>query len=401
VCVLQLIERAGRKDPRENACDSSNIALDNSTIAFDQSTNTSDSSSDAADCSRYCVRRVDERGRRVIWRVWLLEHGARAVVMAPITMRLLISAQNHLEPTFVRASRLISLSRMPSQLHESHLLLFRNQPTLAVDLIRDALGVELPSYREAREVSADLSDMQPAEYRADMVIELWKDAPVHGIVLEVQLSENGRKRFTWPAYVANLRARLECPVSLLVVTADDAVAQWAARSIQIGGLNQFTPYVLGPSGIPEITDEAQARENPELAVLSAMAHGRDTNAERAIEIALAAQKASTGLDADRSKIYFDLIMSSLREAARQALINMDARKYEYQSEFARRYVAQGHASGIAEGRATLIIHLLKVRFGALDFPLESRIQRASIAELDAIGERLLVAGSVEEALGPG
>ncbi|MEJ1963792.1 MAG: DUF4351 domain-containing protein [Gammaproteobacteria bacterium] len=237
--------------------------------------------------------------------------------------------------------------------------------------------------------------------------QLSEDCPVYGIVVEVQLSENPRKRFVWPAYVASLRARLECPVSLLVVTADDAVARWAARSIEMGGLHQFTPYVLGPSGIPEVADEVQARENPELAVLSAMAHGRDANPDRAIEIALSAQKASSGLDADRSKIYLDLIMSSLGEAARQALMNMDAQKYEYQSDFARHYVAEGRAegeargraTGAAEGRAALIVRQLNLRFGAVEPVLESRIQNASIAELDAIGERLLVAGSVEEALG--
>ena len=65
---------------------------------------------------------------------------------------------------------------------------------------------------------------------------------------------------------------------------------------------------------------------------------RDANTERAIEIALAAQTASVGLDADRSKIYFDLIMNSLGEAARHALITMDAQKYEYQSDFARHYM---------------------------------------------------------------
>ena len=160
---------------------------------------------------------------------------------------------------------------MPSQLHESHLLLFRNQPALAAELIRGALGVELPAFREARVVSADLTDVQPAEYRADMVIELWAEGtPVYGIIVEVQLSEFSRKAFVWPAYVANLRARLECPVALLVVTPDEGVARWAARTVCLGGLHYFTPYVLGPSGVPEITDETQARENPELAVLSAM-----------------------------------------------------------------------------------------------------------------------------------
>ncbi|MEJ1963862.1 MAG: DUF4351 domain-containing protein [Gammaproteobacteria bacterium] len=284
---------------------------------------------------------------------------------------------------------------MPSQLHESHLLLFRNQPTLAADLIRGALGATLPPYREARVVSADLTDVQPAEYRADMVIQFSDDRPVYAVIVEVQLSPNGRKPFVWPAYVANLRARLECPVSLLVVAGDDSVARWAAKRVDMGGLHQFTPYVLGPSGVPAITDEAQARDNPELAVLSAMAHGHHANAGLAVEIALAAQNASRGLDADRSKIYFDLILNSLGEAARQALKNMDARKYEYQSDFARQYIALGKA----EGRAELIIRLLTSRFGAVDSQTANFIQQASIDDLDAIGERVLTARALHEAVG--
>jgi hypothetical protein len=288
---------------------------------------------------------------------------------------------------------------MPSQLHESHLMLFRNQPTLAADLIRGALGVELPAYKEARVASADLTDIEPAEYRADLVIYLSKGETVHGIVVEVQLSVDERKRFVWPAYVANLRARLECPVSLLVVTANEAVARWAARRVDMGGLNQFTPYVLGPAGVPEVTDEQQARDNPELAVLSAMAHGRDANLERAVEIALAAESATFGLDANRSEIYLDLIMNSLGEAARQALKKMDARKYEFQSDFARQYIALGRTEGEVRGRAALILRQLKCRFGAIDSKTEGRIQEASVAELDAIGDRLLTARTLQDALG--
>jgi hypothetical protein len=289
---------------------------------------------------------------------------------------------------------------MPSQLHESHLLLFRNQPALAAELIRGALGAELPAFREARIASADLTEVQPAEYRADMVVELWADGvPVYGIVVEVQLSEVSRKKFVWPAYVANLRARLECPVALLVVTPDESLARWAAKAASIGGLNHFTPYVLGPSGVPEVTDDARARENPELAVLSAMAHGRNADPVRAIEIAIAAQKATIGLDADRSGIYVDLIMSSLGEAAREALNTMATQKYEFQSDFARHYIALGEAQGEARGRAALVVRLLIARFGHIDSDVGDQIQRASVAELDLIGERLLTARTLQDALG--
>src|SRR5581483_3700957 len=126
---------------------------------------------------------------------------------------------------------------MPSQLHESHLFLFRNQPALAADLIRRALGVELPVYVEARVVSAELTEVQPPEYRADLVVELWNSVPVHGIVLEVQLSKDERKRFGWRAYGGILGARLKCPFSLLVGTADDEVGRWAAKSVEIDALN--------------------------------------------------------------------------------------------------------------------------------------------------------------------
>jgi len=163
----------------------------------------------------------------------------------------------------------------------------------------------------------------------------------------------------------------------------------------MGGLHQFAPYVLGPSGIPKVTDETQACENPELAVLSAMAHGRDADSVEALEIAQAAHRASEGLDANRACIYLDLIISSLGEAARRALGNMDARKYEFQSDFARHYIAEGEA----RGRTSLLIRLLTSRFGPIDSQTEGRVRQASIAELEAIGESLLTPRTLQEALG--
>jgi hypothetical protein len=295
---------------------------------------------------------------------------------------------------------------MPSRLHESHLLLFRNQPALAAELMRSVLHVSVPEYREAQILSADFTDIQPAEYRADLAIQLRDEDTVFGIVLEVQLSQDRRKRFVWPVYVSLLRARLECPVELLVVTPDESVARWAARPIEIGRLNTFTPVVVSPSGIPVLVDEEVARVNPELAVLSAMAHGRDENIDRAARIALCAHAAISRLDSDRSKLYCDLVIHSLSEAARNALRNMDAQTYEYQSDFARQYVAQGRnegkqegrAEGEASGRAALIARLLTIRFGPLSASERSRILAASIAELDAMGERLLTAHTLSEAL---
>ena len=104
-------------------------------------------------------------------------------------------------------------------LHEALLTLFRNRPELAPELLSGALGVELPVYTDVRIDSADLTDVLPVEYRADLVVLLVDGKPVLGIVVEVQLGQDPRKRFTWPVYATGLRARLQCDTCVLVVTA--------------------------------------------------------------------------------------------------------------------------------------------------------------------------------------
>lgn len=140
-----------------------------------------------------------------------------------------------------------------------------------------------------------------------------------------------------------------------------------------------------------ITDEAAAIADPELAVLSVMAHGNGADTERVVSMANAAQQASRHLDADRARLYVDLIHYSISEAARRALRAVDMSKYEYQSDFAKQYIAMG--------RADLIKRLLTTRFGSLSEEVGARLAAASIAQLDAIGERLLTARTLDEALG--
>lgn len=301
---------------------------------------------------------------------------------------------------------------MPSQLHEALLLLFRNRPRLAPELLRDALHQTLPPFTEARIESAELNDVQPAEYRADLVVLLYEGEPVLGIVVEAQLQPDERKRYSWPVYVAGLRARIRCPVVLLVVTADEAVARWAAQAIELGGESCIVPLVLGPSGVPEIDDEERARRDPELAVLSAMAHGGDADGSKAVGIALAAMAASAGLDPDRARLYFDLVQTSLGRAAREALREMDPSKYEYQSDFARHYIALGRAEGAVEGKAEgkaegraegkveakleLLLRLIELRFGPQPSGVVEHIRGASPATLDRLVERILDAESVDD-----
>jgi Domain of unknown function (DUF4351) len=74
---------------------------------------------------------------------------------------------------------------------------------------------------------------------------------------------------------------------------------------------------------------------------------------------------------------------------------MNSLGYEYQSDFARRYVAQGKA----EGRVELTLKLLAWRFGPLPDTVRTRVRGAQDAQLDVVAERMLTAQTLEEALG--
>jgi hypothetical protein len=237
---------------------------------------------------------------------------------------------------------------MASMQHEGLLLLFRNRPTLAPELLRDALGLSLPPYSEARVESAELTEVVPTEYRADLVVLLLEGKPIFAIVVEVQLARDEDKRKTWPLYLTSLRSRVGCPTALLIVTPDAAVARWCAQPIELGHPGfVLQPLVAGPDAIPIIVDEQAARRDPELAVLSAMAHGHEEVGQAIAQTVLG---AVVGLDTDRARLYFDLALSCLNDVARHALeALMQSGNYQYQTEFARRYVAQGRQEGHQEG----------------------------------------------------
>ena len=110
-----------------------------------------------------------------------------------------------------------------------------------------------------------------------------------------------------------------------------------------------------------------------------------------LKYVLLAQMVSLGLDAERSRLYCDLVLHSLPEVARRALQAMDASKYEYKSEFARRYYGQG----VAE----IVLQLLESRYGALSAVVAERVRSASTAEVKGIADRLLTAQTLDEALG--
>lgn len=246
---------------------------------------------------------------------------------------------------------------MPSLLHEVLPELFTNEPELAARLL-GALGWQLPDYERAKTDCTDLADTAPTEYRADRVVVLSKASrPVLAVIVEVQLRPDKDKPWVWPVYVATLRARLRCPVVLLVLSPDKRTTAWASKEIDLGfGVATLQPLVLGPEQVPSVTDPEVAAEMPELAVLSAIAHRNDLQRDRVFEAMLAAldrlANEPGSRSSERANMYYDLVLSTLSRAARSSLeALMTTSQREYLSETFREMAANGHAKGRAEGLA--------------------------------------------------
>jgi hypothetical protein len=153
--------------------------------------------------------------------------------------------------------------------------------------------------------------------------------------------------------------------------------------------------VLRRTAIPVVTDPGEAARRPELGVLSAMAHGET---EEGATIAAAVLPAIRGLDDDRSRFYHDLVYHSMNEASRRAL-EVLMKGYEYQSDFAKKYVAQGRAEGRTEEAARAVLMVLRARGVAVpDADRERILAQKDPERLERWLEKAAVASSVAEVL---
>jgi hypothetical protein len=250
---------------------------------------------------------------------------------------------------------------MPSRLHETLIEMFRDRPAFAAELLGQTLRIPVPEFDEAHLSSADLTNVVPTEYRADAVVTLTQaGALALAVIIEVQLRVDGRKRLSWPAYVATLYARMGCPVALLAICPTPAVAEWAATPIAIGPPgSMMLPVALGPEQVPVVTDPDEASRLPELAILSTLAHVTrpDRNA-----LFNALFTALDTLEPDRAALYTDFVLAVLPSESRKFLEDyMTTTSHRYQSDFARRYFAEGEAQGKAEGKAEAVLAILEAR----------------------------------------
>jgi hypothetical protein len=267
---------------------------------------------------------------------------------------------------------------MPSLEHNGFVDMFRENPALAPHFLATLFHLDIPPYATVEVVESALDQLIPVEFRADLVLEL-RDASraiVLAIVLEVQREKDPDKKFSWLVYVAVVRARKRCPTIVLVVAPDADVAAWAMEPIDSGlGRGSFSPLVLGPAIVPRVTDEALANEEPELAILSAVAHGNGPNG---LDVIQAFSRALDRLDRELAAAYFQIVYTALREPMRIAL---EAMVMERQAEtkatfppFMQKLIDRGELEGELKGARGVLLRLVAQAGIALSDDDRARVQ---------------------------
>ena len=195
--------------------------------------------------------------------------------------------------------------------------------------------------------------MAPTEYHADAVVRLCErdGATTAAVITEIQLRADEDKRFTWPLYVTALRAKLRCPVFLLVVVPEKKIEIWANEVVPLGPPGfLFKPSVLAFPDLPRIVNAAEAKRLPELAVLSALAHPEP-------EIATTAFSAIRAFPHDDQRLYTDMILAGLPTDLRERMQARMVKDYVYKSEYALKYVGEGMEKGERQGLQSAVLSL--------------------------------------------
>lgn len=162
------------------------------------------------------------------------------------------------------------------------------------------------------------------------------------------------------------------------------------RAVALGpGGSGFRALVLGPDQVPR----AQSGGAAELALLSAIAHGRDE--PDAIDMAV---ESIAALPGERAKAYFDLLRYNLGDALDRAMEALMATgEQRWLSDFANKYYGEGIEKGRAAGKAESLLAVLTARGLAPSATIRAQIDTCTdVALLDRWLTRAVHASTLDE-----
>jgi hypothetical protein len=294
--------------------------------------------------------------------------------------------------------------------HELMVELFRAEPELARQVLGIVGDTDLSRFTQVREDAAALADLTPATFHADAAFVFLDEyataagaaergvaAPELAVIVEIQRSSEKGKRLSWPAYVANLRAKRRCDVILVVVCLDEATAAWCREPIDLGHPGfVFTPVVIGPRDLPVITDPARIAAQPRLATLAALAHCRNQEYQDAVLEPYLTTMLRLG--DEQCEMYADYVVSCLKQPDRARWEDfMTAPMESFVQAYRDKYEARGEARG--EAKALLVV--LGARGIEVSAAAHARISGCTdLDQLDSWLHRAATIHSIDELFTP-
>ncbi|WP_235030841.1 RpnC/YadD family protein [Nonomuraea solani] len=269
--------------------------------------------------------------------------------------------------------------------------LFKERPKLAVDILRDLKGIELPDTPLIQLEDNNFNSRTSDDFDADVVVAMGQaKEPLHAVIVEVQQDKSkDPKQLT--RYAAAVWLLLRCDVTLLMICPTAGPAAHYAQPIDSGLTDyRLQVHTLGPDEIPAITDPQEAAASLALSALGVMVHGRDRKVVEAFTTALAEPPGN------HSPKYYEYAYSMSTPEIRRLLEEIAmSTTWPVHSPFAREHfgrgktegIAEGKAEGIAEGKAEgkaeeaakLVLLVLSAR--GLDLPQDARTRITHCTDL--------------------
>jgi hypothetical protein len=251
--------------------------------------------------------------------------------------------------------------------------------------------------------STDASNVVPAELKADIVTVIYDKATSEAlllVVIEPQGREDSAKKFSWPAYLANLRQAHRCESAVLIVVCWDAAeADKCRKAIPMGHPGYtLVPVVLGPRNGPDLDGAG-----PWITILAGAIGALDLETDSGRRTILDAITA-TGSSTPDIRTLTAIILAIASTDARGELEALMATK-EYRSDFLDRIeaegVAKGEARGLtlgeARGEAKALLKILSARGITLTSAQHDKvISCPDPGQLDVWLDRALVATSASD-----
>jgi len=279
--------------------------------------------------------------------------------------------------------------------HEAPLELIRQHPALAVNLLSAFTGLTVSDQAEIRLGPNSLNAVVPAEFTADAVVVATDRAdgrPQLVIVVEPQGRDDETKRYSWPAYLANVRSATRCPTAVLLVICPDPREADKCRQVIAMGHPRWDlwPIVIDPQHAPA-AEGASPYLTLFLACLPALDMADPAIARRVLE----AIRDTGASDADRRKLT-TIILKRASDAARLILEDLMT-AIEWKDDFVEGFVNEGLARGLVQAKVTDLMKVLAVR----DLhPTKKQLARVAectdLATLDRWFDRSLTAASAAE-----